>query len=128
MKKSIKKEYRIENGNYDNVGITLSYETPLKHHNMPKGYYLMATCFNRTKTKDKYSGLSFATDEFALYDDQHITWRLVESAERFNRKKLEKIADKTIYDLVEINDFIKRNGRKYQATAEDLKVITTEDF
>ena len=118
----ITKEYKVNNCSYDNLGVTISYEKPLKHHEMPKGYYLSIRCFNRTKAKDKYNGMAIITDEFALYDYQHIGYRLISASNRFNRKTLEKIADKTIYNIDDVNNFILRNGKKYNVTDDPILV------
>jgi hypothetical protein len=125
----VNKEYKLLNNNtYDNVGVTISYDKPLKHHEMPTGYYIKLTCFNRTIVFDKYLNRTIATDEFAPYDNDHLPYILIAESKRFSEKKLNEIADQWILNIDKLNDLIKRNGRSYTITTDQPILVKKDQF
>jgi hypothetical protein len=125
----VTKEYKILNNNtYDNVGVTISYEQPLKHHNMPKGFYIKLTCFNRTIVFDKYLNRTIATDEFAPYDQDHLPYILIAEQKRYNEKKLNDVADQWLLNKDKVNELIKNNKRTYTITTDEPILVKKDQF
>jgi hypothetical protein len=112
--KKIEKVFSSDNGVYNYVMASVDYELPYSWQDgKPKGYFLSISFSKSTTTN--YNGMNILEYEYIPSGEDNL-WVLIEKAERFNRKKLEKLAS-DILTQEKLNEYLEKYNKKTKVVA-----------